>query len=44
MTLTLLLVLLALVFTVASVVGKLPLWSAVLLLVILHLIAAVPLR
>lgn len=40
----LLLVVLALVFTILSAVGKFPLWIPVLLLVLVHLVGAVPFR
>lgn len=44
MTIALLLILLALVFTVASAAGKMPLWAAVFCVVLERLIALVPLR
>lgn len=44
MTVTVLLVLIALGFTVTSAVGKAPLWPAVLMIVLVQLIAAIPLR
>jgi hypothetical protein len=44
LTVTLLLVLLALVVTLAHALGKAPLWVAVLLLVIAHLLGSLPLR
>lgn len=43
MTLTVLLALVALLFTVGAAVGRLPLWPAVLMLVLIVLIAALPL-
>lgn len=42
MTLTLLLVLSAFVVTIASAIGKAPLWVAVFLLVLIHLIQVLP--
>lgn len=44
LTISLLLVLIALGCTLASAAGRLPLWIAVLFLVIAHLVALVPLR
>ena len=44
MTIALILVVLALVFTIGSAVGKLPLWPACLCLVLVHLIVGLPLR
>jgi len=44
LTLTLLLVLAAFVVTIASAIGKAPLWVAVLLLVMIHLLSVVPIR
>ncbi len=42
LTVTLLLVLAAFVCTVASAIGKCPLWVAVLLLCVVHLLAVLP--
>ncbi len=42
LTVTLLLVLAAFVVTIASAMGKAPLWPAVLLLVVVHLLAGLP--
>jgi len=42
MTVLLLFVLAAFVLTLASAMGKVPLWVAVLMLVIVHLIALLP--
>jgi hypothetical protein len=44
LTVTLLLVLAAFVVVVASALGKAPLWVAVLLLVVVHLVGLVPVR
>jgi len=44
MTIALLLVLAAFVVTIASAIGKAPLWVAVLLLVIVHLLGVLPIR
>lgn len=44
LTVTLLLVLSAFVVTIASAMGKAPLWIAVLLLVLIELVRAVPIR
>ena len=44
LTVTLLLVLAAFVVTVAAAMGKAPLWVAVLLLVVVHLLSVVPIR
>ena len=44
MTVTFLLVLAAFVVTIASAMGKAPLWVAVLLLVVVHLLSVVPIR
>ena len=44
LTVTLLLVLAAFVVTIASATGKAPLWVAVLLLVMIHLLSVVPTR
>lgn len=44
LTLTLLLVLAAFVVTVASAMGKAPLWIAVFLLVVLELLRIMPVR
>lgn len=42
LTVTLLLVLAAFVCTIASAMGKCPLWVAVLILVVVHLLAILP--
>jgi hypothetical protein len=42
-TVILLLVLAAFVVTIASAIGKAPLWVAVLLLVVVHLLTSLPL-
>lgn len=42
LTVTLLLVLAAFVCTIASAMGKCPLWVAVLILVVVHLLAVLP--
>lgn len=42
LTVTLLLVLAAFICTVASAIGKCPLWVAVLLLCVVHLFAVLP--
>lgn len=44
LTVTMLLVLAAFVCTIASAIGKCPLWVAVLLLCVVHLVALMPLR
>ncbi len=44
LTLTLLLVLAAFVVTVASAIGKAPLWIAVMLLCMIHLLSVVPIQ
>jgi hypothetical protein len=43
-TIVLVLVLLALVFTIANALGKLAAWPAILMLVLLHLLAGYQLR
>ena len=44
LTVTLLLVLSAFIVTIASAIGKAPLWVAVLLLVLVELLRIVPIR
>lgn len=44
MSIALILVIVALVFTLGAAMGKLPLWPAVLMLVLVHLLGAYPLR
>ena len=44
LTVSALLVLAAFVVTIAAALGKAPLWVAVLLLVVLHLVVLVPIR
>ena len=44
MTIALLLVLAAFVVTIASAIGKAPLWVAVLLLVVVHLLGVLPIH
>lgn len=44
LTVTLLLVLLAFAVTIAAALGKAPLWIAVLLLTLVHLLGLLPIR
>lgn len=44
MSITLILILVALVFTLGAAVGRLPLWPACLMLVLVHLVGAYPLQ
>ena len=44
LTVTFLLVIAAFIVTIANAIGKAPLWVAVLLLCVVHLLSVVPLR